>query len=391
MKKEDISGIVAYLIIMAIAIIYGLTVLRSHGSQSGLSTGAYIGYVIGAIVAGIVFNAVIFELAHVVGAKIGKYNILSVCILGFLFEKVNKKTRVRWASFDGLTGETKIMPREVKENEKQSNPTPYLMFGTVFFAVELLVFVILFISLNKIPNNKDASNAGYFLLTMLVIGGMIWIYNILPFRVDTMTDGYRLRMVGNPKNKEAFNELLRVEHEVSEGNKNVEIKVFTEITNFTAELNLNKVYVLLDNEKYEEAEKLLDIILNGGNDLSPKTYLRAKAQKIYINIITKPLEDAKVYYEKEVPASDRRDISKDISMPSIRTYILMSALLDKSRSETLLTLKNVYNAYKRTPTKRKETEAKLFNNALDLAIKAHPDWELEDYRLVIEKEKNKEK
>ena len=44
----------------------------------------------------------------------------------------------------------------------------------------------------------------------------------------------------------------------------------------------------------------------------------------------------------------RRELSEDISMVSIRAYILMSGLLDDSESETLRAVNNVLKAYKRT-------------------------------------------
>jgi len=391
MKKEDFSGIFVYLIILAIAIVFGLTVLQKHGASSGLNTGEYIGFIVGAILAGILFNAILFELGHMLGAKVGRYQILSVCVLGLTFKKINGKRIVKFENFDGLTGETKILP---KNEKKASNPMPFLWYPTLFFVVEVVIFVTLFIVLNQIAAaSKTTSypliNTAYFLLVITVIGAMVWVYNILPLKLDSTTDGYRMKMVSNPKNREAFNELLRVEHEIAEGNNDVEIKVFTEITNFTAELNLNKVYVLLDKKEYAEAEKLLDIILEGGKDLSPDSYIRAKAQKIYLNLMNDSIEEARKYYDEKVPVSDRRDIADDVSMPSIRAYILMSGLLDKSRSECIIALNNLNKALNRTTEKRRNTEVVLFNEALDRVIAAHPDWEFEDYRLkpIVEKKK----
>ena len=83
MKKEDISGIIVYLIIIVLAVVFGLTVLQTHASESTLSGFPYVLYIIGSVLAGAVVNAILFELAHVLGAKIGKYDILSVNILGF--------------------------------------------------------------------------------------------------------------------------------------------------------------------------------------------------------------------------------------------------------------------------------------------------------------------
>ena len=379
MKKEDVAGLIVYLIIIALAVVFGFTVLQTHLPESSLSGFPYVLYIAGAVVAGVVLNAILFELAHVIGAKIGKYKILSCNILGFCFYKNDEdQTKFRFASYDGLTGETKIVPLDGKTDE--ANPYPYLFFGSLFFTVEAIAVMVIF---SFLRNSEDAGlkDIAYAVLTVGAIGLIILLYNILPIRIDSMTDGYRLTMVSNPKNKAAFNELLRVEYQIARGDENVEIKVFDEITNFTADLNLNRVYALLDKREYAKAEEILDKIISAKEEISEKVYIRARAQKIYINLMTKNIEEAKEYYEKEVPVSERREISNDISMASIRAYLLMSGLLDKSRSECIIALNNVYRAFKHTPKNRQAIEIVLFNEALDKVIAAHPDWELDGYKL----------
>ena len=386
MKKEDISGIVVYLIIIVLAVVFGLTVLQTHAKESTLSGFPYVMYIIGSVLSGAVFNAILFEMAHVIGAKIGKYDILSVNILGFCFYKNEEnKTKFKFASFDGLTGETKIVPKPGMSDK--ANPYPYLFFGSLFFVVEAIAIMVSFSLLRNASNPTWKDDLAFGLLTGGAIGLVILLYNILPVHVDSMTDGYRLTMVSNPKNKEAFNELLRVEHEIEMGNSDIEVKVFDDITNFTADLNLNKVYALLDQKKYAEAEEILDKIIDAKDSVSAKVHIRARAQKIFINLVTKPLEEAKEYYDKEVPVAERREISNDVSMASIRAYLLMSGLLDKSRSECIIALNNVYRAFKQTPKNRQETEVTLFNEALERVTTTHPDWELEGYRLEIKSKK----
>ena len=378
MKKEDISGLIVYLVIIVFAIVFGLTVLQAHQTESTFNGFVYVIYIVVSVLVGALLNAILFEIAHVIGAKIGKYEILSVNILGLCFYKEENKRKVRFASFDGLTGETKIVPKEGMVDK--ANPYPYLLFGSIFFAVEAIIVMVVF-SLFRQSEEMILRDLAYFLLTIGAIGLVILVYNILPFRIDSMTDGYRLTMVSNPKNKLAFNELLRVEYEIAQGNDDVEIRIFDEITNFTADLNLNKVYALLDKKEYAEAEEILNKIIEAKENVSEKVYIRARAQKIYINLITKDLEEAKTYYEKEVPVSERREISNDVSMASIRAYLLMSGLLDKSRSECIIALNNVYSAFKHTPKNRQHTELVLFNEALQKVVDAHPDWELEGYKL----------
>ena len=379
MKKEDVIGLIIYLIIIALAVVFGLTVLQAHNPDSSFQGFGYVVFVAISVVAGVVVNAAMYELAHIIGAKAGKYLILSVNILGFCFYRDQDKFKFRFSSFDGLTGETKIVPK--KGFEDKANPTPYLLFGSLFFVVEAVIVMVLF-TLFKDSKTAVLTDVAYGALTVGAIGLVVLFYNIVPLRIDSMTDGYRLTMVSNPKNKAAFNELLRVEYEMQQGNK-VEIKLFDEITNFTADLNLNKVYALLDEKKYEEAEEILDKIIDAKQDIDAKVYIRARAQKIYINLMNKELAAATEYYDKEVPVSERREISNDVSMASIRAYLLMSGLLDKSRSECVIALNNVYKAFKKTPKNRQKTEVVLFNEALDKVIAAHADWELDGYKLQI--------
>ena len=378
MKKEDVTGLVVYLVIIALAVVFGFTVLQTHNAESSFSGFYYVLYIIVAVLAGVILNAVLFELAHIIGAKIGKYVVLSVNILGFCFYKDGEKTKFKFSSYDGLTGETKIVPKEGMV--EKANPYPFLFFGSVFFIVEAIAVMVVF-SIFRNNENDALKDVAYFVLTIGAIGLVVLLYNIIPMRIDSITDGYRLTMVSNPKNKAAFNELLRVEYEIAQGNDNVEIKVFDEITNFTADLNLNRVYALLDKKEYQQAEEILDKIIAAKEEVSQKVYIRARAQKIYIDLYTRNLEEAKAYYENEVPVSERREISNDVSMASIRAYLLMSGLLDKSRSECIIALNNVYRAFKHTPKNRQHTEVTLFNEALQKVVDAHPDWELEGYKL----------
>ena len=385
MKKEDISGIIVYLGIIALAVVFGMTVLQTHAKESTITGFGYVMYIIGSVLGGALINGVMFEMAHVLGAKVGKYDVISVNIFGVCFYKSEGKRKVKLASYDGLTGETRIVPKEGMVDK--ANPYPFLFFGSLFFAVEAIVVMVLFSVLTANRDEKALLDVAYSLLTIGAIGLVILIYNIIPLKIDSITDGYRLTMVSNPKNKAAFNELLRVEYEIEQGNTDVEIKIFDEITNFTADLNLNRVYALLDKKQYAEAEEILDKIITAKENVSAKVYIRARAQKIYINLITKDLEEARAYYDKEVPVSERREISNDISMASIRAYLLMSGLLDRSRSECIIALNNVYTAFKKTPKNRQEVEVMLFNETLQKVVDAHPDWELEGYKLQIEEKK----
>ena len=374
MKKEDVASLFIYVIIIATAIIFGVTVLQERASATHMSQGEYIGYIILAIATGVIFNAIMFEVAHIIGAKLGGYSILLVNVLGFTFYKKEEKFKFKFSSPKGLTGEVRILPK--KNRSKEPSPRAYLMFGTLFFLVEAFGLVSAFIVLKG-----TQTDLAYFFLIVLFIGGLIFIYNIVPLKLDSVTDGYRLTLISNPKNKVAYNELLRVEYEIENGNKDVEIKTFETITNFTADLNLNKAYLSLDKGEYADALTIIEQIINAGTAVSEKVHIRALSQKIFIYMMQYDLETATKKIEEEVTHSERRIISNDTSMVSARAYILLAGLIDKSKSEVERTIFDIQKAFRATSKSRRDIEIKLFNLALAKVCEYHPQWGFEKYYL----------
>ena len=67
MRKEDVSGIIVYVLILAVAVVFGLTVLREHATAVTEDMGGtfvYIIYIFGAILAGVLFNSILFEICR---------------------------------------------------------------------------------------------------------------------------------------------------------------------------------------------------------------------------------------------------------------------------------------------------------------------------------------
>ena len=70
---------------------------------------------------------------------------------------------MRFASFDGLTGETKIVPKEGMV--EKANPYPYLFFGSLFFVVEAVAVMVVF-SLFRRADEPLLRDLAYSLLTI---------------------------------------------------------------------------------------------------------------------------------------------------------------------------------------------------------------------------------
>ena len=379
MKKQDIAGIIVYLVILALAAVFGLVVVRQFATKTNMDTGIFILFIGGAIISGVIFNAIFFELAHILGAKIGGYIVTSVSVLGLTFVKQEKKVKVKFASFDGLTGETKILPKE--KRKKPSNPIPYLVMGTVFYALEVVAIVLLYSVFTREDAPTVQNNIAYFLIILMAVGGVILFYNIIPLQLDSMTDGYRLRLVSGKKNREAFNRMLKGETSSSDTSEEGGEEP---VTSFSGDFKLNQLYIYLNEDKYDEAESLADSIIESSKidkKISRKVVFETTANKIFLVFVNKSLEDALKYFENNLSLQDRKQLSDEGGLPFLRAYVLISSLLDRSHSECFRTLDRVYKAYKRTLPERRTLESKLFNKALEIVNEKYPDWKVLEYKI----------
>jgi hypothetical protein len=380
MKKENIIVILIYLLVFAVAIIYGFTVLQTHFAHSSFKeVWQYAIYIIVSVFSGVFVAGVLSEFGHLLGAKTGGYIIASWCLFYFTFY-LNKdgKRKFKFASFDGLTGETKIIPNYKKK--ERPNPYPFLLYGTVFNAAWIVACLFLFFTYNA--NNGIESDLAYFFLTCGIIALLVVVYNIIPLKLDSLTDGFRLSQIKG--DIAGFNERLAAENaglstSIASSNEKIEAN---KPAKFIPEVALVNVYHLLAEEKYDEVFDTLKEINEHEAECSSKTVLDAKAQYIYAFIMSKEDTEVTEFYEKEVSFSFRRDLANNNSMPVIRTYILTAGLLDGSQSEVMLALGKVIKAYKSVPTNIRHDEAILFNRALDKIIEAHPKWEeVKNYRI----------
>ncbi len=379
MKKEDIASLIVYVLMVALALIIGFTLVSDMFKSYNQSFGStflnpYV-FAILTIVVGILLNAFGLELGHILGAIIGGYSIVSFNVFGFCWSKKDGKFKFGFKDFDGLTGETIIAPKTEK-----ANPKLYVWFPLFLYIIELIVCVVLYtLGSNKgIDSTSPLIPIGTASIIIITLSSMMAIYNFVPVKLDSMTDGYRLTLISKQVNVEAYNELLRVEDAQRNGQDYGKVKLFDEITNFTASLNLITVYEKLGNKDYEEALKIIDNMCLYSDKISKSMLYRLIAQKLYITIITKPLEEAKKYYDEEVNDTIRRFISNDLSMESVRAYILIAGMLDESLGEVEFANSRKPKAMKRALASRAKVEEELYSDALKMVDNAHKDWKLSE-------------
>ena len=398
MKKEDVISYIVYALILIAAIltvVFAINPLLSGEDAylNGLPVFSYspVVYSIVTIVISIIFGSILVEVGHVLGAKIGKYKIISVNILYFNFYKTKnaqgKDTfKFRFKSFDGLTGETIVMPVTGKDGKYISKP------GAMIYLPNLLLALFTALSfLGYALSIRDTLVFAPLSLYLVLVFGIMLFYNIIPTKLDSITDGYQMKICSKKSNIPAFNESLRIRSCNILGIDPGETMVFDEVTDYTFEINLVEVYKLLAKNDYASAYKILDKMYKLRESLNASNKAKLIGQMIYILLIDPNnlanVELAKKIYYSEITSEEKRDVSNASYIETIRAYILISGILELSETEVQYATSRANSAYRKVESGRKEIEKVLYQNALKLVKEKHPKWELVINNKQVEKEK----
>lgn len=373
MKKSEIASWIVYLLMVVFAVIMGIFIIKDAMENKGCAPdnmNQHLFVIINILIA-LVFNILMLEVLHTLGGLIGGYSIVSVNIVGLCFGRNEKGGHLSIRDFDGLTGETKLAPKKEKLSLK-----PYIWLPLFGYAIELASCIVLYTNLvdNSLSNNRWLAVSA---LVFIVASSMIALYNLTPIRLDAMTDGYRMVLISNKTNLEAYNEYLRVENLLRLGKEVEELKVFEDITEFTANINVFAAYNLLKEDKFKEAEEIIDKTLADTKKLEPYTIYSLISHKMYLALMNRDVDECKAIYDKIADDKARRYIANSSTAECARAYMLISGLIEKSEGEFNYALARKQKALKKTPKANVEIEEKLYQGATNKVYEAHPNWNKE--------------
>ena len=374
MKRNDFATFIVYVGMLAIALLVGLLVIRPilYDWSSDIKTLI----VILSVLAGVLLNSILLEGGHFLGARAGHYDVYVWNVLGISFRKDSKgKTKASFASFEGLTGETKMTPQDIEK----STTSGFILIPLVFFLIEVIGGMVMIAFSERMVNRDGNANAIWmkiFAVTVMAVGGMIYLYNYFPAHLDSVTDGYRMVLLSNPINKEAYNRHLMNEYRGVMGLPIPPIPVYDQVTDYTAEVNMDKVYQCLEAGKYGEAILVVQKTLDTEERISETTSNEAMAMKLGLVLLTTRRDGGLTYYEENVENPQRKYLATLPDAPALRSYLLISGVLEGSEAETNYALEKAPKIMKRVPESRRAVEEKLLGLTLQRIKTLHPTWKL---------------
>lgn len=368
MEKNDFTGLLVYIIMLVLAFIVGQTIISLGNAEvSEMLTITYPAYVIICIILSALLFTLVYEIGHIIGAKIGKYKVSCINFCGLCFTKIDNKWKFSFKAPEGLISETRFTPIDAK-----GNPKCFLWGGVVAFLITMLISFSTFL-INDLP-----ATIKYGVLIYISIGIILLFYNIVPIPLDVLNDGYRIKLLGNKSNVEAYNEFMRIENDVRNGEEPHDVKVYDNISAMTATVNMYRFYELMDQNNLKEAENIIDMMIERGENLDNATLTRLKAHKLWFVVMNSTLEESSKYYWKKMTDRERKDISQDKNYVSRRAYLLISGVINKSISESRIALSNYKSLNKISDKLKKRVELKLYEQSIEKVKTIIPDADFTD-------------
>ncbi len=367
-KKNDFATFLVYLGMFAIALLVGLLVISPAIRANNIATPTAIVIVVISVLVGVIFNSASLELLHMLGAAAGGYKILSVCILSLTFKKKGKDgKRFVFASFDGLTGETKIVPKDVEK----SSPSGIVFFPMLGYLLEVVILLILSACLSSyLPWFPIAC------YVVLAIGGMIFLYNDFPAHLDSVTDGYLLILLTKPINRIAYNQILVAERSENKEEALASLPIYEELSDFTATLNTLAAYRLILKGDNEGALRIFTKICEAEKNVSKSVREEALCQRLALLLLMEKKQEAKDFYEGMDDAM-RRYIASLANLPALRCYALVAGIVEESDTEVSWAFDKVERLQKKVSGVILQGENKLLNDSFFYLKKMHPGWDIQ--------------
>ena len=379
MKKNDMATFFVYLLMLGLAVLVGLAWIRPLISDYQ----AYIPLpgivlVLFALLAGIILNAALLELGHLLGAKTGHYKVRSFVILGLGFKIKNGVKKKGFHKFSGLTGETAIVPMD----PEKSRLGGYIAFPLLFLLVEVIGCAVMVGIGNAIikssGGDKSMAWMSIFGITILGIAGMLALYDYFPARLDDITDGYLMMATSKTINKVAYNRILLAEEAILEGRPVPDAVIYDEVTDFTYPLNLAIFYRAISENNSRRAKSILDKAIATEKGLSKSLGNHARCLKLNMLLEEMNSVEAKRMYE-ELDDGTKSYISALSTMAAVRSYMLISAFIENAEGECNYAVDKAEKALKNEEDNSREIEKALAEADLALVRKMHPGWTLSEF------------
>ncbi len=357
------------LLLVYIAYLIGMYFLQQWGVAEQAGSYNTYAFVFLSFIIGLLATFIFYGLGKLVFAKIAHYKVITAKAFGFVYDGTKEKGKLSYhitAILDFYFG---CAP---EDDNVEKDPLFIFIGGYIFEIIFAAICIIVFAAFAE-SNEILAWGA----LSALLYGGIIILYELMPFRQDNPNDMFNIVMTRSHDNRVAYN-VSKINEKRERTGEEFIVQTFDDYDSYYRAQMLYFIYLdHLYNNRLEDALSTLDWIWylykHVGED---KKYLWGE-ESIFLRALIGDFDGASRIFSTKLNSDSRRQVKHPSLLADYRTAVIIHANISRDKEnldETIKEFSELIGSY--PENSRTAAEKALFKQGLEACKTADPSLEV---------------
>lgn len=354
-----------FFLLIILIIVYTYVVIKTIGSDNSsyFSGNEKNIFLVCALILGFIFYSFVYQMGKVIFAKLTGFKVLSLNVVFLCFRFINNKIKFDLKFSENFAGSLEVIP---DSNKKKYNPILFHLGGLIaFLLVAVLASLITMFIDRKIM---------YIVLNSTIISLIVLMFQLFPFYMDYINDGFALVLLCNKNNREVYFDNLKQNAALKYKNDEIQLIDYPYYDSLLQAESLKyKYYYFMQKKDFENASKTCDLILQNKKYVKSEDILLFESNRLYFILSDKGDNECYDYFyslDKEI----RRYASNPSNYEVLKSSFLLTCKVDKTY--------DIYNHLEKIEHRLEDAyklsslsiEKELVNKAKEEVIEKFPDW-----------------
>lgn len=324
------------------------------------------------LIYGFISCGIVYNLGKLIFSLLCGYKLIYFNLYFLGIEKINGKIKPYFGAKYDLS--CRVVMEPTKENPKTTLP---LLGGTILSLAVLGITYGLIFGLNTEPTTKF-----FFLVSSMFYFFMI-ILSLVPFRMDSLNDGFALKLLKDKNKKNIYlHNLKNIKALYSDGELEY-LDVQEENDPIVLEAFVYNYYKLISDKKIEEACELASKCYEyRKNIISEEHAMTLVIGHVYNMCIKNDIEGLKSFY-KEADINLKHVVNETKNLEQVKTALYIFAFIDEDKEGYVKIINDVKKLEKKYKYKKFiEIENEMIKNVINEVQEKKPEWN--EYELIDE-------
>ncbi len=357
------------LLIIYIGYLIGMYFVQTLGVADNAGSYNTYGFVFAAFFIGLIATFLFYACGKLVFAKIARYKVICAKCLGIVYDGTKEKGKFSYHITAILDFYLSFAP---EDEDVEKNPTLIFVGGFVFEVIFAAICIVVFMLFEE-----SEPLVGWGALSAFLYGGLIVLYELMPFRQDNPNDMFNIIMTHSHDNRIAFN-VCRINEKHEREGKEFIVQEFGDYDSYYRSQMLYYIYLdQLYSNKLEDALSTLDqmwyLFKNIPDD---KKYLWGE-ESMFLRALIGDFDGASRIFSTKMNSDYRKQVKNPQTLADYRTAVIIYANISRDKENMEDLIKEFSNIISSCPSNRRtDTEKALFKQGLDACKIARPELEI---------------